>query len=122
MRFDTLNPLHFHYTRPFQTPSVRPFPSGLGPQQLGIPQLSTGDMLRAKYCSDSKIGLELKALMDGGNLVSDEIVIGIVEECIFKNESTTGFMLDGFPRNKAQAKKLDAMLAGKNDHINMVIR
>ena len=90
--------------------------------EYGYVQLSTGDMLRAEYCSDSKIGLELKALMDGGNLVSDEIVIGIVEERIFQNESTTGFMLDGFPRNKAQAKKLDAMLAGKNEHINKVLR
>ncbi len=90
--------------------------------EYGYVQLSTGDMLRSGYCSDSKIGRELKALMDGGNLVSDEIVIGIVEERIFQNESATGYMLDGFPRNKAQAKKLDAMLAGKNQQIDLVLR
>ncbi|MED5240856.1 MAG: adenylate kinase [SAR324 cluster bacterium] len=90
--------------------------------EYGYVQLSTGDMLRSGYCSDSKIGRELKAVMDGGNLVSDEIVIGIVEERIFQNESATGYMLDGFPRNKAQAKKLDAMLAGKNQQIDMVLR
>ena len=90
--------------------------------EYGYVQLSTGDMLRSGCCSDSKIGRELKALMDGGNLVSDEIVIGIVEERIFQNESATGYMLDGFPRNKAQAKKLDAMLAGKNQQIDMVLR
>lgn len=89
--------------------------------EYGYVQLSTGDMLRSGYCSDSKIGRELKAVMDGGNLVSDEIVIGIVEERIFQNESATGYMLDGFPRNKAQAKKLDAMLAGKNQQIDMVL-
>ena len=90
--------------------------------EYGYVQLSTGDMLRSGYCSDSKIGRELKALMDGGNLVSDEIVIGIVKERIFQNESATGYMLDGFPRNKAQAKKLDAMLAGRNQQIDMVLR
>ncbi|MED6339346.1 MAG: adenylate kinase [SAR324 cluster bacterium] len=90
--------------------------------EYGYVQLSTGDMLRSGYCSDSKIGRELKAVMDGGNLVSDEIVIGIVEERIFQNESATGYMLDGFPRNKAQAKKLDAMLAGKNQQIDLVLR
>ena len=90
--------------------------------EYGYVQLSTGDMLRSGYCSDSKIGRELKAVMDGGNLVSDEIVIGIVEERIFQNESATGYMLDGFPRNKAQAKKLDAMLAAKNQQIDMVLR
>tara|TARA_B100001142_G_C14327037_1_gene652671 strand:+ start:1081 stop:1725 length:645 start_codon:yes stop_codon:yes gene_type:complete len=89
--------------------------------EYGYVQLSTGDMLRSGYCSDSKIGRELKAVMDGGNLVSDEIVIGIVKERIFQNESATGYMLDGFPRNKAQAKKLDAMLAGKNQQIDMVL-
>ena len=90
--------------------------------EYGYVHLSTGDMLRSGYCSDSKIGRELKDVMDGGNLVSDEIVIGIVEERIFQNESATGYMLDGFPRNKAQAKKLDAMLAAKNQQIDLVLR
>ena len=90
--------------------------------EYGYVQLSTGDMLRAGCSSGSVIGLELKAVMDAGNLVSDEIVVGIVEERIFKNDCAVGYMLDGFPRNKVQAKKLDAMLTGKNQQIDIVLR
>ena len=90
--------------------------------EYGYVQLSTGDMLRAGCSSGSVIGLELKTVMDAGNLVSDEIVVGIVEERIFKNDCAAGYMLDGFPRNKVQAKKLDAMLDGKNQQIDIVLR
>ena len=90
--------------------------------EYGYVQLSTGDMLRAGCSSGSVIGLELKAVMDAGNLVSDEIVVGIVEERIFKNDCAAGYMLDGFPRNKVQAKKLDAMLTEKNQQIDIVLR
>ena len=90
--------------------------------EYGYVQLSTGDMLRAGCSSGSVIGLELKAVMDAGNLVSDEIVIGIVEERIFQNDCAAGYMLDGFPRNKVQAKKLDAMLAVQNQQIDIVLR
>ena len=90
--------------------------------EYGYVQLSTGDMLRASCLSGSVIGLELKAIMDAGNLVSDEIVIGIVEERIFQNDCAGGYMLDGFPRNKVQAKKLDTMLARKNQQIDIVLR
>ncbi|MDP7440086.1 MAG: adenylate kinase [SAR324 cluster bacterium] len=89
--------------------------------EYGYIQLSTGDMLRAASSSGSKIGLELKAVIDGGNLVSDEIVVGIVEERIFQNDCAVGYMLDGFPRNKEQAKKLDAMLVGQNQKIDIVL-
>ena len=90
--------------------------------EYGYVQLSTGDMLRTGCSSGSVIGLELKTVMDAGNLVSDEIVVGIVEERIFKNDCAAGYMLDGFPRNKVQAKKLDAMLTGKNQQIDIVLR
>lgn len=90
--------------------------------EYGYIKLSTGDMLRATSSFGSKIGLELKAVIDGGNLVSDEIVVGIVEERIFQNDCAVGYMLDGFPRNKEQAKKLDAMLAGQNQKIDIVLR
>ncbi|MEC9383887.1 MAG: adenylate kinase [SAR324 cluster bacterium] len=90
--------------------------------EYGYIQLSTGDMLRAASSSGSKIGIGLKTVIDGGNLVSDEIVVGIVEERIFQNDCAVGYMLDGFPRNKEQAKKLDAMLAGQNQKIDMVLR
>ncbi|MDG1177006.1 MAG: adenylate kinase [SAR324 cluster bacterium] len=90
--------------------------------EYGYIKLSTGDMLRATSSFGSKVGLELKAVIDGGNLVSDEIVVGIVEERIFQNDCAVGYMLDGFPRNKEQAKKLDAMLAGQNQKIDIVLR
>ena len=90
--------------------------------EYGYIKLSTGDMLRAASSFGSKVGLELKAVIDGGNLVSDEIVVGIVEERIFQNDCAVGYMLDGFPRNKEQAKKLDAMLAGQNQKIDIVLR
>jgi len=90
--------------------------------EYGYIKLSTGDMLRATSSFGSKIGLELKAVIDGGNLVSDEIVVGIVEERIFQNDCAVGYMLDGFPRNKEQAKKLDAMLVGQNQKIDIVLR
>ena len=90
--------------------------------EYGYIQLSTGDMLRAASSFGSKIGLELKAVIDGGNLVSDEIVVGIVEERIFQDDCAVGYMLDGFPRNKEQAKKLDAMLARQNQKIDIVLR
>ena len=90
--------------------------------EYGYIKLSTGDMLRATSSFGSKVGLELKAVIDGGNLVSDEIVVGIVEERIFKNDCAVGYMLDGFPRNKEQAKKLDAMLVGQNQKIDIVLR
>ena len=90
--------------------------------EYGYIQLSTGDMLREASSSGSKIGMELKTVIDGGNLVSDEIVVGIVEERIFQNDCAVGYMLDGFPRNKEQAKKLDAMLVGQNQKIDIVLR
>ena len=90
--------------------------------EYGYIKLSTGDMLRATSSFGSKVGLELKAVIDGGNLVSDEIVVGIVEERIFQNDCAVGYMLDGFPRNKEQAKKLDAMLARQNQKIDIVLR
>ena len=90
--------------------------------EYGYVQLSTGDMLRAGCSSGSVIGLELKTVMDAGKLVSDEIVVGIVEERIFQNDCAVGYMLDGFPRNKVQAKKLDAMLVRKYQQIDIVLR
>jgi len=90
--------------------------------RYGFVQLSTGDMLRAGCKTGSKIGMQLKSVIDSGNLVSDEIVIGIVEERIFKKDCSIGYMLDGFPRNEIQAKKLDTMLEKKNQKIDMVLR
>ncbi|MFL6649874.1 MAG: adenylate kinase family protein, partial [Sulfurifustaceae bacterium] len=76
-----------------------------------IPQVSTGDLLRAAVSSGSDLGRKAKSAMDGGQLVSDEIVLGIIQERLSKPDAKAGFILDGFPRNIPQAQALDAMLA-----------
>lgn len=90
--------------------------------EFGFVQLSTGDMLRAAIRKGTEIGLKAKSIIDKGELVSDEIVIGIVRERIFSKECKRGYMLDGFPRTIAQAKKLDQILLDRNQKIDVVIR
>lgn len=87
----------------------------------GIPQLSTGDMLRAAVAAGTPVGQKAKAVMDAGGLVSDEIVIGIVADRIEEADAKTGFILDGFPRTLAQAEALDSMLEGKGLKIDAVL-
>ncbi|HEY0974011.1 MAG TPA: adenylate kinase [Solimonas sp.] len=76
----------------------------------GIPKISTGDALRAAVAAGTELGKKAKATMDAGQLVANEIVIGIVEERLGQPDARKGFILDGFPRNTAQAEVLDAML------------
>ena len=87
----------------------------------GIPQLSTGDMLRAAVAAGTPVGQKAKAVMDAGGLVSDEIVIGIVADRIEEADAKKGFILDGFPRTLAQAEALDAMLDGKGLKLDAVL-
>ncbi len=87
----------------------------------GIPQLSTGDMLRAAVAAQTPVGVKAKAVMDAGGLVSDEIVIGIVADRIDEADCKKGFILDGFPRTLAQAEALDAMLASKHLELDTVL-
>lgn len=87
----------------------------------GIPQLSTGDMLRAAVAAGTPVGVKAKAVMDAGGLVSDEIVIGIVADRIEEADAKKGFILDGFPRTLAQAEALDAMLASKGLKLDTVL-
>lgn len=81
--------------------------------KYGIPQLSTGDMLRAAVAAETPIGLKAKEVMNSGGLVSDEIVVGIIRDRIAEDDAQKGFILDGFPRTLAQAEALDEMLADK---------
>ena len=87
----------------------------------GIIQLSTGDMLRAAVKAGSVVGMKAKAVMDRGELVSDAIVIGIIEERIAETDCTSGFILDGFPRTLAQAAALDQLLKSHDIKLDKVI-
>lgn len=89
--------------------------------RYGIPQLSTGDMLRAAVAAGTPVGLKAKAVMESGGLVSDEIVIGIVADRIEEADAKKGFILDGFPRTVAQAVALDTMLGEKGVKLNAVL-
>ncbi|MFY8186209.1 MAG: adenylate kinase, partial [Bacteroidia bacterium] len=83
--------------------------------------LSTGDLLRAEIANGTSLGLQAKSIMDRGDLVSDEIVIGMIENKLNHNPDAKGFIFDGFPRTTAQAQALDDLLEGKNSSINMMI-
>ncbi|MCX7328643.1 MAG: adenylate kinase [Hyphomicrobiales bacterium] len=89
--------------------------------QYGIPQLSTGDMLRAAVAAGTPVGQKAKAVMDSGGLVSDEIVIGIIADRISEPDASKGFILDGFPRTVAQAVALDTMLRERGVSLNAVV-
>ena len=90
-------------------------------ERLGIPQLSTGDMLRAAVAAGTPVGLKAKAVMESGGLVSDDIVIGIVADRIEEPDAKKGFILDGFPRTVAQAEALDRMLSEKGLKLDSVV-
>ena len=90
-------------------------------ERYGIAHLSTGDMLRAAIAQGTEIGKKAKALVDGGQLVPDDIVLGIIAERIEQPDCAKGFVLDGFPRTVEQAKGLDAMLGGKKRAVDHVI-
>jgi len=90
-------------------------------EKRGLPQLSTGDMLREAIASGSALGKQCKALMDRGELVSDEIVVGIIAERYDQPDCANGAVFDGFPRTIAQAEALDGMLAARAKKIDRVI-
>jgi len=90
--------------------------------ERGFIQLSTGDMLRAARSSGSELGKRVAAIMDSGALVSDEIVIALIEEQLDNNPKAAGFIFDGFPRTIPQAEALDKSLASRGQKVDLVIR
>ena len=90
-------------------------------QTHGIDQLSTGDMLRATTDSDTEFGHRVKAIMDAGQLVPDDIIVEMIDQRIRQPDCGRGFILDGFPRNVPQAQALDALLAEHNLKLDHVI-
>ena len=77
---------------------------------LDLPHISTGDLLRAAVAAGTELGRQAKAVMDRGELVSDDIVLGLLEERLAQDDAANGFILDGYPRNVAQAEALDTLL------------
>lgn len=90
-------------------------------EKYGIPQISTGDLLRAAVAAGTPLGKEAKAYMDRGELVPDKVVLGMVKERLSQNDCKKGFILDGFPRNVAQAEALDKMLSEMNMPLDLAL-
>ena len=90
--------------------------------ERGLVQLSTGDMLRAARKSGSELGLKVADIMDNGKLVSDEIVIALIEEQLDAQAGVPGFIFDGFPRTIGQAEALDKLLKNRGESVDSVIR
>ena len=79
-------------------------------EHLQVPHISTGELLRAAVNAGTALGLQARSVMEAGNLVSDDIVLGMLEERLLQPDTANGFILDGYPRNLAQARALDALL------------
>ena len=79
-------------------------------KELNIPHISTGDLLRAAVAAGSELGMQVKEIMASGQLVSDDIMLGLIEERLGRTDAADGFLLDGYPRNLIQAKALDELL------------
>lgn len=90
-------------------------------EERGIAHIATGDMLRKAVADQTELGRQAKAFMDAGKFVPDELVIGMIEATITRREASKGFLLDGFPRNVAQARSLDAMLERNGMALDYVV-
>lgn len=89
--------------------------------RYGLKHLSTGDLLRSEIANQTDLGKAAKTLMDKGQLVPDEVVIGMIDAALVNNPRARGFLFDGFPRTKAQSEALDALLNKKGASINVVL-
>lgn len=90
-------------------------------ERLDIPHISTGDLFRANLKEETPLGLEAKRYMDAGDLVPDEVTVGMVRERLDESDAAKGFILDGFPRNVPQAESLGELLAERGEQIDAVV-
>lgn len=90
--------------------------------ELAVAHISTGDLLRAAVKAGTPLGLQAKAVMEAGQLVSDDIVLGLLEERLAQPDTQPGFILDGYPRNIAQANALDALLTRVGQPLHVVVK
>lgn len=90
-------------------------------EKFGLKHLSTGDLLRGEIAAQTALGLEAKKLMDQGQLVPDEVVVGMIRSALENNPQAKGFLFDGFPRTKEQSVALDNLLSEKSAAINVVL-
>jgi len=91
-------------------------------EHLQVPHISTGDLLRGAVAAGTPLGLKAKAVMEAGNLVSDDIVLGMLEERLGKDDARAGFVLDGYPRNLAQARALEQLLARLQQPVDIAVQ
>jgi adenylate kinase len=91
-------------------------------EYLQVPHISTGDLLRGEVAAGSALGNEAKAVMARGDLVSDEILLGMLESRLGREDTATGFILDGYPRNQAQADALGTLLAKMGRHMDHAVQ
>jgi adenylate kinase len=96
--------------------------AGLLKTELGIPHISTGDLLRAAVKAGTPLGLKAKVVMEAGQLVSDEIVLGMLEERLSQMDAQAGFILDGYPRNLAQCSALEGLLDRLQQPLDVAIQ
>ncbi|GHG10171.1 adenylate kinase [Streptomyces flavochromogenes] len=90
-------------------------------KNLDIPHISTGDLFRANISQGTELGLKAKAFMDAGDLVPDEVTIGMAKDRMEQSDAVNGFLLDGFPRNVAQAEALDVVLKAEDMQLDAVL-
>jgi adenylate kinase len=91
-------------------------------KELGVPHISTGDLLRAAVAAGTPLGRKAKAVMDAGQLVSDDIMLGMLEERLSQSDAKGGFILDGYPRNLAQVEALDGLLSRIEQPLDVVVK
>ena len=113
--------------RPIRLLIVGPQGSGKGTQGVriaqafGVPAVSTGDVFRAAVAAGTELGEQVKAVIEAGHLVSDELTSAVVRDRLAEPDTAAGFLLDGYPRNIAQVRDLDAFLEGRDEELDAVI-